>query len=105
MVVTNYTLTDAGLIVVALLVIYSLWQAHRNKEVAFNLLDLVMENGRVSRIACVFLASFGVTSWVMIRMTIDGKMTEMLFAAYGAVWVAPLLTKLLSSAVPQESKT
>lgn len=93
--------TDAALLIVALCVGWSLYRAHRSDGAAFaqfNLLDLIMENGRVSRIACVFLGSFAVTSWIMIRLTMDGKMTEGYLTSFGALWIIPLTAKLFSPA-------
>lgn len=97
--------TDAALLIVVLLIAWSFYRAHRRTDFVFNVFDLVMENGKVSKMACVFLGSFAVSSWMMIRVTLDGKMTEMLFAAYGAIWVAPIITKLVSNQTtdtPQE---
>lgn len=84
---------DGAMLIVALVIAWSLYRA--NRDIAnFNLLDLIMENGRVSKIACVFLGSFATFSWVMVRLTIDGKMTEGYIGLYGATWVAPILAKL-----------
>ncbi len=90
--------TDAALLIVALSIAWSFYRAHRNPQFTFNLFDLIMDGGRVSRLACVFLGSFLLTSWVMVRVTLDGKMTELLFGAYGAMWVAPIVAKLFSPA-------
>ena len=87
--------SDGALLIVALALCWSLYRAHR-ADTSFNLLDLIMLDGRVSRIAFVFLGSFVVTSWIMVRITQDGKMTDLLFAAYGAMWVAPVVTRLLA---------
>ncbi len=88
---------DAAIIIVALVIAWSFYKAHTSQNVSFNLYDLLMENGKVSRLAVAFLGAFGVCSWIMIRTTIDGKMTEGLFLAYGAVWVAPILARLFSN--------
>lgn len=90
--------TDAALLIVALVIAWSLYRAHRVQDNTFNLLDLIMENGRVSKLACVFLGSFGVTSWLMVRLTLDGKMTEGYLTAYGALWIIPITAKLFSPA-------
>ncbi len=87
---------DAALLIVALMIAWSLYRAHRNQDFVFNVFDILMENGRVSRLACVFLGSFLVSCWVMIRLTIDGKMTEGFFTAFGGIWVAPILAKLFA---------
>lgn len=89
---------DGGLLIVALAVAWSLYRAHRIIGNSFNLMDLLMENGRVSRLACVFLGSFGVTSWIMIRLTLDGKMTEGYLTAFGALWIIPITAKLFAPA-------
>jgi len=91
--------TDAALLIVALVIAWSLYRAHKGNDAYFanfNLVDLLLENGRVSKLACVFMGSFAVSSWIMVRMTFDGKMTEGLFMAYGGVWVAPVIAKLFT---------
>ena len=88
---------DAAILIISLVVAWSFYKAHTNKKLSFNLFDLLMENERLSRLACVFMGSFGVSSWIMVRVTIDNKMTEGLFMAYGAVWVAPIIAKLFAS--------
>ena len=95
---------DAAMVIIALVIAWSFYRAHRNSAFSFNVFDLIMENGRLSRLACVFMGSFGVSSWIMMRLTIDGKMTEGLFMAYGGVWVAPIIAKLFSNASPAMPK-
>jgi hypothetical protein len=85
---------------VALLVAVSVWRAHRTPEFAFNVFDLLMENGRVSKIAVAFMLVLGVTTWVIINLTVKDKMTEGYLTTYGAMWVAPILVKVLSKSEP-----
>lgn len=92
--------SDASLMIFTLIVGWSLYRAHKDPNTQFNLFDLIMERGRVSRIALAFLAALFVTSWVMIRVARDGHMSDLLFAAYGAMWVAPILAKLLGPSQP-----
>jgi len=92
--------SDAALLIIALVVAWSLYRAQRDETIQFNLLDLLVENGRVSKLACVFMGSFFVTSWVIIRVALDGKMTETLFAAYAAAWIIPVTAKLFSGPSP-----
>ena len=68
--------TDAALLIVAMVIAWSFIRAHRDKSNTFNLLDLLMENGRLSRIACAFMATLVVTSWVIVKLTVEGKLTE-----------------------------
>lgn len=88
--------TDAALLIVSLVIAWSFIRAHRDKTNTFNLIDLLMEGGRLSRIACAFMATLVVTSWVIVKLTIEGKLTEGLFGAYVAAWVAPIVAKLFS---------
>lgn len=79
----------------AALVMVSFWRAHRNALAQFNAFDLITENGKVSKIALAFMVAFGVTTWAFAYLTIQGKMTEGLFLAYGGMWVAPLVVKVV----------
>lgn len=88
--------TDAALLIVSIVIAWSFIRAHRDKTNSFNLIDLLMEGGRLSRIACAFMATLVVTSWVIVKLTIEGKLTEGLFTAYVAAWVAPIVAKLFS---------
>jgi hypothetical protein len=78
-----------------LLVAVSFWRAHRDALVQFNAFDLIMENGRVSRIAVAFMCVLGVTTWAFVYLTIKDKMTEGIFLAYGGMWVVPLVAKVV----------
>lgn len=94
--------TDAALLIVALVVAWSIYRAHKAKGeyAAFNLLDILLEGGKVSRIACAFMTTLFVTSWVVVRLTLDGKLTELLFAAYLGAWVTPIVAKMFSAPPP-----
>lgn len=88
--------TDGALLIVSLVIAWSFYRSHRDPEISFNLFDLLLENGKLSRIACAFMATLVVTSWVVIRLTVEGKLTEGLFTAYVAGWVAPIVAKLFT---------
>jgi len=91
--------TDAALLILALVIVWSFYRAHKSNDAMFaqfNLLDLIMDNNRVSRLACVFLACFGILSWIMVRLTISGKMTEGYFMGYAGACFAPIIAKLFS---------
>ena len=95
---------DAAILIVSLVIAWSFYKAHTNQDFNFNLFDLILENGKLSRLACVFMGSFAVSSWIMVRVTIDNKMTEGLFMAYGGVWVAPIIAKLFSTQPPAKTE-
>ena len=90
-------LSDATILVVLLLVVWSFYRAQQDPNVAFNLFDLVMENGRVSKLAFAFMTGLIVLSWIMVKLTITGKMTEGYVGLYGGIVIAPVIAKLFSS--------
>lgn len=92
-------LTESFAVVVVLLLVWSIYRAHRSggKYEDFNLFDLLMENGRVSRLACAFWVGHAVMSWAFLRLTLDGKMSDGVFMAYGAVIVTPIIAKLFTN--------
>ena len=75
----------------------SFYRYQKNPDNTFNILDLMMENGRVSRLAVAFLLTLVVTSWVMIKLTVDGKMTEGYLMAFGGMWIAPIISKMFAT--------
>jgi hypothetical protein len=88
-------LINAGGLIFLLLVGYSLFLAHKGNT-PFNLLDLLMHEGRVDKLACVFMGSWAVHSWIMINLTTSGKMSEGYVTLYAATWIAPIITKLIA---------
>jgi hypothetical protein len=79
----------------AVLVALSFWRAHRRPGFDFNAFDLIMENGRVSKIALTFMLAFAVTTWILIDLQLKGKMTEGYLTVYGGMWVASLVAKVV----------
>lgn len=75
----------------------SFWRYQKDPANRFNFLDLLMENGRLSRIALAFDAVLVVTSWIVLKLVVDGKMTEGYLAIYGGFWIAPVLAKMFAT--------
>lgn len=73
----------------------SLYLAHRNPENNINIFDLFLHNGRLDKLAVVFLAAFGMTTWLMVDLQLSGKMTEGYLGLYGTMWIGPLFAKLI----------
>ena len=96
---------DIIALLVAALVLLGAWKLHKDESSSFNILDLVLDGGRLSRLACVFIGAFAVASWVMIRVALDGKMTDAYLLAYGAIFVAPIVAKLFSAPPPAGTTT
>lgn len=90
------------LILVLVTIIYVFYRAQRDESfITFNLYDLIMENGRLSRNGVVMMGAFALTSWMMINLTLNGKITEGYLLAYGSMWVAPGITaRIVNGAVP-----
>lgn len=76
-------------------ILASFWFAHRSKNFEFNAFDLLMENGKVSKIAVAFMGVLAVTTWIMVDLQITGKMTEGYLTTYGAMWVTPLIARVV----------
>lgn len=83
--------------VVALMIWRSLSNMHKNRDVDFDLRDLLMENGKVSKAACVMMGAFAATTWQFIYYTLNGKMTEGYLGIYVAAWIAPVVARLVSN--------
>lgn len=96
-------LTDVYLYILlaafAFVVAVSLWRFQKGDN-HFDLLDLLMENGRVSRLAAAFSIALVVTSWIMLKLAVDGKMTEGYLGIYGSTWVAPIISRMFATSAP-----
>lgn len=84
-------------LLVALAVMVSLRRMHNDPTSTFDLRDLLMENGRVSKAAAVMMGSFAATTWAFVYLTLSGKLTEGLFGLYAATWIAPVISRLIKS--------
>ncbi len=80
---------------VTLLVLLSIWRAHRDALAQFNAFDLIMENGRASKIAVAFMLVLGVSTWVIVLLAIRDKLTEGMFGLWLAAWTGPLVAKVI----------
>lgn len=93
------------LVMVIIAIIYEFYRAQKDETFqAFNLYDLFMENGRLSRSSVVMMGAFALTSWMMVNLTLNNKMTEGYLLAYGGMWVAPSLTRIVKGPVPPQEK-
>jgi hypothetical protein len=78
-----------------LVILYSIWKAHNSPTTDFNALDILMENGRVSKIAIAFMLVLGVSTWVIVDQEVRGKLTDGMFGLWLTAWVTPLVAKVL----------
>lgn len=77
------------------LVLLSFWRAHSRPGFDFNAFDLIMENGRVSKIALAFMLVLAVSTWVIVAQQLAGKLTEGTFGLWLTAWVTPLVAKVV----------
>lgn len=95
---------EAAGIVLLLIAAWSVYRANRTAGNNFDLLDMLRENGKVSKVACVFMGSWAALTYVFIGMYIAGKMTEGLFGLFGGITITPLIAKMFAPA-PAPSTT
>lgn len=85
----------AGGLCMLLLVVWTLYRAHRDAS-TFSLLDLLMQGGRADKLACVFMGTWALHSWIMLVLLEQGKMDVSYVTLYAATWVAPIISKLFT---------
>ena len=85
----------AVLAAAGVLIVFSFWHAHRNKASTFDALDLIMVDGKLDRIATVFMIAFAVSTWVIVDLQIKGKLDSGIFGIWMASWVGPLVAKMV----------
>jgi len=78
-----------------LLIVWSFYRIHQNPAVDLNLFDLLLENGRMSKIAVSYMVAFMFSTWLMAYLVLSGKMTEGYFGLYGTLWVGPLVARVI----------
>lgn len=79
----------------ALAILWSLERKSRDRRSSFSFDELLTEDGKTSKAACVMFGSFAVTTWLLVFLTVNGKITETYFGAYLTAWVAPAVAKIL----------
>lgn len=87
------------LTMVALVVLYMLWRSQKSLK-DFDVFDLLMDTlsdgtRRVSGIKSVFVASFVISSWVIVDQEIKGTLNAEMFFAYLSVWAASAIAKVV----------
>lgn len=95
------------LAVAAIMVVVSFWRAHNRPGFDFNAFDLIMENGKVSKIAFAFMLVLGVSTWVIVTLAIKDKLTDGMFGLWLGAWVTPLVAKVVfnKTDMPPETGT
>ncbi len=106
--VFSINLMGVVLLMMVLGVVATLFAYHKDKGdyKTFDLTDLIMENGRISKLASTMLGAFVIHSWIMVELTLANKMTEGYITLYGTIWIAPVLAQMFTkpAATPPTEK-
>lgn len=97
MTVTNKWLLIA-LVSVGVILVTVLIRRMHNLKSNINLDDLIIDpaTNRISKAAAVLMGAFGLSSWVIIYLTVTGKFDNTAFAAYLAAFAIPAVTKIIT---------
>jgi hypothetical protein len=89
------------LVLVGLVIARSLLRRDADEGSRLSLDDLLLgDDGKMSKAAAVMLGAFLVTTWMMIWLTMQAKMTEGYLAIYVAAWITPTVTRLIKGTDP-----
>ena len=92
---TGKLLAVVALLALLFAVSRSLILRHKDPSSVINLDEFLLgDDGRPSKAASVMYVALGVTSWAVIYMTLQDKLTDVIFSAYLAGWVAPTVTRI-----------
>jgi hypothetical protein len=73
----------------------SFFYAHRKPNFEFDAFDLIMSKGKVDKIALSYMLVLALSSWIMVDLQVNGKMTEGYFAIFIGAWITPLVSKVV----------
>lgn len=90
----NRTLMGIMLVIVTGVLVIAICRANRNTENSFEIIDVLMENGKASKWAVILFGSWVVHSWVLVSWVMNGAATLADLTVYGTTWVAPLVAKM-----------
>jgi hypothetical protein len=94
--ITAKAVMSVALVAILILITVALIKRSRLITSRLDLDDLLIgEDGKLSKAAAVMMGAFALTSWVIIYMTLNDKLTEGYFLAYIGVWATPTVTKLI----------
>ena len=66
----------------------------KNRE--FNIIDLLMENGRASKWAVIIMCTFGLSAMIMTAWFVNESLLWSDFLTFCGVWIVPLLAKMFT---------
>lgn len=86
------------LVVVVVIIGVSLKRLHQRVNTDFNLFDLIMQDGKASRVGITFMGTWLLSCWIMGYLVLTGKLTEQYFLIFNGSWVVPLTARVIFGA-------
>lgn len=80
----------------AIVALLALWWWHHSDKTDVDLTDLLMENGRLSKMAITWLGSFAVMTFGFVYLLMTKALTDTYALLYAGTWAAPIITKLFA---------
>lgn len=98
---SQYWIFGGALLVGLVVIAYTLNRRHRAHDSGFSFDDLLLDPKpphRTSPARCVMMGSFAATTFVIIYSAFLHALSDAVFAAYVAGWVAPAVAKIITDA-------
>ena len=77
----------------------------RSSSSNLDLEDLLLgDDDKISKAAFVMMGSFAMTTWLMIYLTLNAKMTEGYLSIYVGAWIVPTVVKMIKGPTPEVPK-
>lgn len=89
-----------ALVMAVIFLIWKVSKLNRDPHNKFDVLDLFMENERLSKAAVVMMGSYALTTWLMVYLALHDKLTEGYFGLYATAWIAPVVVRLITGGAP-----
>lgn len=88
-----------------LAILWSLERKSNDRASRFSFDELLTEDGKTSKAACLMFGSFAVATWLIVFLTVNGKITEGYFTAYLGFYVAPAVARIIKGPDATNSST
>lgn len=93
---SKFDVVTAIFAIVLLIICYIVYRWNKDSENPFELKDLVMENGKASKLAFTWLGSFLIMTYGFVHMIIHNTLTDSYAALYSATWAAGIGLKMFA---------
>jgi hypothetical protein len=90
------------LAIMVLVAAVSIYRYEKNPSNNFNLVDLLLEDGRLSKWSLIIMLAFAIHSWALVVWVLRFSASTQDFLAYGGVWITPLIAKMFVPKTPSD---